>query len=54
MAITPRVSRALAIGLGAGIVTVTGCAPAEQPAIEPQAGLESNLPVPQGAAEQVE
>lgn len=53
MGMTPTLSRALAISLGAGLAAIVACARVEEADVEPRAGLE-DLPVPEGAAEQVE
>ena len=54
MAMTRTVGRGLAISLGAGLAAITACAEVERPAIQPQVSPGDDLPVPEGAAEQVE
>jgi EF hand len=54
MAMTPTVSRVLAISFGAALAGIAACAQGERPAGETRASLVDDLPVPTGAAEQVE
>ena len=51
MATNRTMRRSLAMGLGSALAA---CAQVERPTIEPRAGLDDDLPVPRGAAEQVD
>jgi hypothetical protein len=54
MAMTRTASRVLAISLGAALAGIAACAQGERPAGEARASLDDDLPVPPGAAEQVQ
>jgi hypothetical protein len=54
MAIKRTARGALAIRLGATLAGLAACNRPEAPSLEPRAGLDQDLPVPSGAAEQVE
>jgi len=53
MAMTRTARRAMAIGLGVTLARVAACAQVEESAVEPRAGLDGELPVPDDAAAQV-